>query len=204
MYDHPRPMEPNGPLLRQTCLSPKWPHYSIVSLMQFAISRWSNTIEFFPAQQTVCHIDGKSYLHYTIVTCPLQHLAPLRSVLRALREELALKRTRNRFKFPCAHELLPFCLTDSAVEGNSLHCNPTVGCQCEIITPLSAGAGHTWSLPSIPTGRRPLHILFPLESGSRARSQRPPSPGAAPPPRWRTSCGSLRCPIVDAPAAATR
>src|SRR5215831_19088626 len=118
--------------------------------MQFAISRWSDTIEFFPPQQAMSHTGGESYLHYTIMTCSLQHLAPLRSVFRALREELALKRTRNRFKLTCAHELLPFCLTDGAIEGNSLHWIPAVGCQGEIVTPLSPGTEHAWSLPSIP------------------------------------------------------
>jgi hypothetical protein len=40
-----------------------------------------------------------------LVTYPLQPLAPLGSVLRALREELSLQRTRNRFKSPSAHKL---------------------------------------------------------------------------------------------------
>src|SRR2546428_327235 len=101
--------------------------------MQFAISRWSNTIELFPPQQALCHTRWELHLHYAIVTCPLQHLTPLCSVLRALREELSLQRARNHFKLTSSHELLKFSLTDGTVEGNGLHCNSIIGCQCEML-----------------------------------------------------------------------
>src|SRR5205823_12638321 len=55
------------------------------------------------------------------------------SVLRTLREELSLQRARNHFKLASLHELLKFSRTDGTVEGNGLHCNSIIGCQCKML-----------------------------------------------------------------------